>query len=82
MTNALIDPRPDYDRHIKAELVKLLGDDNLWGELTHYLIAAQRCRTALSQCLGYRHYDEFIALLVAIGMLRDELMAWCKANSF
>jgi hypothetical protein len=66
---------------VKIELADLLDDDPLWGELTQNLIAAQRCRTALSQCLGHRHYDEFVALLVAIGMLRDELIAWCDADS-
>jgi hypothetical protein len=62
---------------VKVELAKLLGDDNMWGAFAKH-IAMMQNSTALDRCLGHKR-DEFVALLVAVGMLRDELMAWCKA---
>jgi hypothetical protein len=63
-------------RHFKRELIAPLDDNKLWPKLTK-LILTQPPPLWVRMHFG-DDYKTLIGLIVAVGLLRNELIAWAR----
>ncbi len=63
-------------REIKLELIPALEDRALWGKLTK-LVTTQPPPDWLKTYFQ-DDYRQFFQLIVMVGLLRNELIDWCK----
>jgi hypothetical protein len=61
---------------LKRNLIRPLDDNKLWPKLTKLILTQPPPLWA--QMYFQDDYMTFFELIVAVGMLRNELIAWCR----
>jgi hypothetical protein len=63
-------------RECKRDLIRPLDDNKLWPRLTKLMLT--RPPPLWAQMYFQDDYERFIELILAVGMLRNELIAWAR----
>jgi hypothetical protein len=67
----------DHVAEIKKELIPVLDNDMLWRRLTSIVIDRPQ---RLSDYFRKDEFDNFLCLIVTVGMLRPELIEWSSQH--
>jgi hypothetical protein len=79
MANDLVVRNEDLDdvAWLKKELLPVLDNDELWHRLVRIVINRP---VRLSYYFRKDEFDNFLCLIVIVGMLRNELIEWSKQH--